>query len=146
VNTSRDAARSVAPFVNKLQDRVLTHIKRMEPHGATSDQLEEILGLAHQTVSARVRELYTQGWIYRTKRTRSTRSGRHAVVYRARREQKSGVLCTCDHPTCSREPCKMLREYRITHRIISEIVKTHSIKSPRGLLDHIECECEILSK
>lgn len=148
MNTSLAAKKSMDPHLTTLQKRLLILITMSGKAGATCDELESKTELRHQTLSARVRELYIQGLIYRTKRTRATRSGRQAVVYRTRREQKPNAACMCDKPTCSRFPCKLLREYRIAHRIISEIrsEKIYSIKSIKDLLDFIECECEILVK
>ncbi len=96
--TSRAAARSMKPHLTELHLRVLMLIKGAGAFGRTCDEVENMmLGKRHQTVSARVRELYLMGFIYRTKRTRPTRSGRHAVVYRVRRERKP----MASMPTCS---------------------------------------------
>lgn len=49
--------------------------------GATSDEVQMMLGLNHQTGAARVFELYEQGWIYKKGARRATRSGANAEVY-----------------------------------------------------------------
>lgn len=56
--------------------------------------------------------------------------------------------CVCDEPTCAKFPCEQLREFRIAHRVISDVVKVREfgVETIRDLLDFIESECEILSK
>ena len=48
--------------------------------GMTCDELEKITKMRHQTASARVVELLTEGRLVRTARRRQTRSGRMASV------------------------------------------------------------------
>ena len=91
--TSLDAAVSIQHKVPKLQRQVLDCIAA-SPAGHTCDEVECILGLAHQTCSARFRELATcqppliekllleDGSYAR----RKTRSGRGAYVYIASEE------------------------------------------------------------
>ena len=86
--TSFDAAESIKPAVPHLQKRVLDCVASM-PGGLTCDQVECITGMAHQTCSARFRELAScqppliqklildDGSYAR----RPTRSGRGAYVY-----------------------------------------------------------------
>ena len=50
--TSRDAAESIKPQVNRLCSEVLRAIKA-SPFGMTCDECEATLSLAHQTCSAR---------------------------------------------------------------------------------------------
>ena len=146
VSTSIAALRSIEHVRGKLSRRVFQTILLRGSRGATCDELEHVLDLRHQTLSARVRELYLGGWIYRTTRRRLTRSKRQAIVYRARKERRPNTVCSCDRPTCSRFPCKVLREYRIAHRVVTELANTHDLSKVRSLLEHIECECEILVK
>lgn len=147
MNTSIAALISIADIRGKLKRRVFVAIKERGWEGATCDELEESLDLKHQTLSARVRELWKEGFL-RKHGERRTRSGRWATVYRARKVRKKPGVCMCDSATCSRFPCKQLREYRITHRVVSEIVKTDEfgVKTIKSLLGHIESECEILVK
>jgi hypothetical protein len=86
--TSLNAAESIRPSVPHLQKRVLDCVASM-PGGLTCDQVECITGMAHQTCSARFRELATcqppliqklildDGNFAR----RKTRSGRGAFVF-----------------------------------------------------------------
>ena len=86
--TSLDAAVSIQHKVPKLQRQVLDCIRAM-PGGLTCDDAESILGMAHQTCSARFRELAScQPPLIRklsladgTYAKRKTRSGRGAFVY-----------------------------------------------------------------
>lgn len=86
--TSIEAGESVKADVNALCRRVLNAIKQM-PGGLTCDECEVILGLKHQTCSARFNDLSTcqpplivnviceDG----SKLKRKTRSGRNALVW-----------------------------------------------------------------
>jgi predicted transcriptional regulator len=88
----------MAPHLTQLQLQILELIRGAGARGMTCDEVEHWMGnKRHQTVSARVRELYLLGFIYRTTRTRRTRSGRMAVVYRVRRKRKPMDAM----PTCS---------------------------------------------
>lgn len=64
-----------------LQTKVLDYITDCGFYGTTTDQIEEALNLAHQTVSPRVLELREQGQIFRTGTKRPTRRRRMADVY-----------------------------------------------------------------
>lgn len=88
-NPESEAANdSVSSHKNRLCDTILAFLRSNE--GATSDEVEASLGIIHQTASARLRELVRDGYAYRSPWTRSTRSGRQAVVvkaYKVRKEQ-----------------------------------------------------------
>jgi hypothetical protein len=86
--TSLDAAISIQHKVPKLQRQVLDCVRAM-PGGVTCDDVEVFTGLAHQTCSARFRELSScQPPLIRkllladgSYARRKTRSGRGAFVY-----------------------------------------------------------------
>ena len=80
-DTSEDAARSIVPHLSRLQAEVYAIIVDTGPDGITCDACEVALSLAHQTCSARVRELVQKHAIVDTGRRRKTRSGRAARVY-----------------------------------------------------------------
>lgn len=61
--------------------KVLSIFKRYTRKGATTDEVEKATGLSHQTASARVNELYRDGYLEVTGQTRLTRYGRPAHVY-----------------------------------------------------------------
>lgn len=62
-----------------IRKRVLAVIASLD-FGATSDEVEVITGLSHQTVSARMSELKRDGAVVPAGR-RPTRSGRSAAVW-----------------------------------------------------------------
>lgn len=87
--TSIDAAESIVNQLNGMCLDVL-HAVRSSPHGLTCDEIEAILGMKHQTASARLRDLITCQPPYvkfkndpQTEKPlrRPTRSGRTARVY-----------------------------------------------------------------
>lgn len=79
--TSREAALSVVPLLSGMASRILTAIRARGTFGMTCDDVEVVLGMPHQTVSARFRDLFERGMIARTDKKRKTRSGRNAFVY-----------------------------------------------------------------
>lgn len=62
------------------QSKILWLIKARQ-QGATCDEAEVILGLSHQTCSARITELSTRGKIRFGVERRKTRAGKAARVY-----------------------------------------------------------------
>lgn len=88
--TSVAAALSLLPVVAPMRERVravLAEIAKTSLVGATSDELERWLGLKHQTVTARVRELVLLEQVEDSGLRRKTAAGRAAVVWRVRRGQ-----------------------------------------------------------
>lgn len=79
VETSRQAAESVEPHLERLEEMVLNAI--LSNGGATCDEAEALTGLSHQTCSARFNALKGRGLIEQTASFRKTRSGRKACVY-----------------------------------------------------------------
>lgn len=81
-DTSRAAAESMKPHTGRLCVLIIDELSRRQFSGATCDELESVMGLSHQTVSARLRELAhpkVRKIYHHGKRT--TRSGRQARVY-----------------------------------------------------------------
>lgn len=81
--TSKEAAESLTPETLKgLRAKVYNLIaaRSFIGNGTTSDDIERILDMRHQTASARVNELANGGLIEGRGR-RTTRSGRSAVAY-----------------------------------------------------------------
>ncbi len=77
---STQAHDSVLSSKNKLRAMVIMTIRDNEWYGCTSDEIEQLLELSHQTVSARMTELKALGQIF-LKGSRKTRSGRSAGVW-----------------------------------------------------------------
>ena len=80
-DTSREAAESIKEAAPSYEEKVLDYIRSQGLWGATADECLVALGLTHQNGSARVSTLAKHGRIYKTNRTRKTRSGRNAAVY-----------------------------------------------------------------
>ena len=91
--TSKDAAQSIKPQVNRLCSEVLWCLRNSQ-FGMTCDETEQVLGLAHQTCSARFRDLAAAEppFIIKCQQPdgsylkRKTRSGRSAFVWIANQE------------------------------------------------------------
>ena len=81
VDTSRDAAESMKPHAGRVREAVLAIIRHSWPIGVTCDEIEVTLKLAHQTASARVRELVLAKEVVDSGQRRPTRTGRKAAVY-----------------------------------------------------------------
>lgn len=64
---------------SEIRRRVLGFIQARGPQGATSDEIEQALGLSHQTASARCSELKAEGKVC-VVGSRKTRSGSKASV------------------------------------------------------------------
>lgn len=56
---------------------------RKYPRGATCDRLEQVLGMSHQTTSARLNDLARRGKILDSGRREKTRTGRPAICWKA---------------------------------------------------------------
>lgn len=78
-DTSQDAGDSMMPAVGTLRRQVYNLIA-VRP--STDDEVEDILGLRHQTASARRRELVLLGLVKDSGERRFTSSGRKATVWR----------------------------------------------------------------
>lgn len=74
------AEKSIRPDKAKLLNMVVSHVVSKGPQGATSDEVEQSLGLSHQTASARLTEAKVKGLLMWSGTSRKTRSGRKAAV------------------------------------------------------------------
>jgi len=70
-----------------VREQVLLAIANAK-EGMTTDEVENWLGLSHQTASARVHDLAAAGLITKTKTKRPTRSGGQAFVYVAAKTER----------------------------------------------------------
>jgi len=78
-DTSEEAAESIAKDTQRLRRLVYEEIR--ESGGLSCDEIEERLGMKHQTCSARVHDLHALGRIRDSGMRRKTRSGRNAIVW-----------------------------------------------------------------
>lgn len=85
-DTSAEAAEMIKPNAEKLRQAVYLHVVAAGIDGATCDETEVSLDLAHQTCSPRFWELHKKGVIFDSGLRRKTRSGRRAAVYVSKRE------------------------------------------------------------
>jgi len=80
-DTSRDAARGVAPILNKLQSRVFNWLESRGDQGATDEEIQRALGMNPSTQRPRRIELQKQGLVADSGIRRKTASGRMAGVW-----------------------------------------------------------------
>jgi hypothetical protein len=81
VSTSVAAAFAALPNINAQHRQVYAYLHQQGPQGATDDELELALGLSHQGVSARRRELVLKGLVKDSGRQRKTSRNRMAKVW-----------------------------------------------------------------
>jgi hypothetical protein len=80
--TSRRAASDNYPRAGSQKDQIMQALFAASG-GLTTDELERLLDLPHQSCSARVYELVNDEWAYRTGKERRTRAGSDAEVIAA---------------------------------------------------------------
>ena len=68
-------------LISSVKTKALLLIRAAGPMGMTADAVELTLGLSHQSVSARIRELVIEGKIQIALARRITSNGRSARVY-----------------------------------------------------------------
>lgn len=84
--TSHAAAAKALPKTGSLRRRVLMLVRSRGPHGATADEVQEVLRKEHQSISPILTGLRKDGWIALlvlggAPMTRRTRLGNQAEVY-----------------------------------------------------------------
>lgn len=84
-STRRAAHEQIQPVAGTLRSMVYMEIQKRGDAGLTCDDVEFILGMSHQTASARVNELKNARMIVDTGIRRATRTGRKAVAWVASR-------------------------------------------------------------
>ncbi len=98
--TSRLAFKKILKTRSKLSRMVFERLVEAEPNGMTSDEMvvefQILKGVI--TVQPRLTELHQKGLIYRTKRTRASRTGYPCTVYRVRKKPRPIKPLFC--PTC----------------------------------------------
>ena len=78
-DTSAEAKRSIKPHLPKMKAKVLKSL--FQDGDGTDDELEQRLGMSHQSLSACRRGCVKDGLVDPTGRTRPTRSGRSANIW-----------------------------------------------------------------
>lgn len=86
-DTSQAAAKRIAGGAAAIRVRILAELQVRGTTGGTCDEIEQAMGLSHQTASARIRELNMKSRIFDSGLRRRTRSGREAIVWFANREE-----------------------------------------------------------
>lgn len=82
--TSKQAFESTGRGRRSDRWKIFTFIAGIGESGCTCDQIEDVLGLKHQSASAAITHLRDDEYIYDSGLRRKTRSGRDAIVWRAR--------------------------------------------------------------
>lgn len=79
--TSLQAAKDAKSNVQAMRTAILAFIRRQGTYGATDDEIEQALGLMHQSASARRRELFLAELVQPSQKRRPTRTGSAARVW-----------------------------------------------------------------
>ena len=91
VRTSDAAAEMLEGDSSRLRLLVFRVIERNG--GMTCQEVEELTQIDHETISARIWELHTRGWLCDSGKTRMTRARRKAIVWvvgpRAKKKKKT---------------------------------------------------------
>lgn len=93
--TSKTAANAISRRAPSLRELVFNYIASRGPNGSTADEVCAALDMWPQTATPRINELAKAGRIFKTGRTRLTRSGCPAFVWTVK-EEKTGE-CKADH-------------------------------------------------
>ncbi len=80
-DTSRLAAADIRASAGQLRVRVLGHVVSFGDFGSTCSEVEQELGLLHQSASARIRELVLDGYLVDSTKRRDTIYHKKAVVW-----------------------------------------------------------------
>ena len=80
-DTSREAAEAVAPKIGRLQRMALDGIAGRGLHGATADELAELLGLDRWSIQPRTSELRRKSLIVDSGLRRRNETGKRAIVW-----------------------------------------------------------------
>jgi len=81
-DTSLEAKESQKDKAPVDREIIMGHMKK-HPRGTTCDRLEVLLGMSHQTASARINDLARAGRIVDSGRREKTRTGRNAICWKA---------------------------------------------------------------
>ncbi|MFP5328876.1 MAG: hypothetical protein ACLGHC_01895 [Alphaproteobacteria bacterium] len=84
VDTSIDAAESVAPKLGRLQKLTLEAIKSRGAQGLTADEAAEVLEQDRYSIQPRTSELRRKGQIIDSGKRRRNATGKSAIVWVAR--------------------------------------------------------------
>lgn len=75
---AKESQKDKAPVDREI---IMGHMKK-HPRGTTCDRLEVLLGMSHQTASARINDLARAGRIVDSGRREKTRTGRNAICWK----------------------------------------------------------------
>ncbi len=79
--TQAAAFAGIAPHIPAMRQRIYKFVESRGAQGATRDEIETSLGMLHQTVSPRLRELEQDGCVIDSGAVRPTKSNFDAVVW-----------------------------------------------------------------
>ena len=81
VDTSRAAAAQILASQDRMVAEVFAAVQAAGSGGLTCQEVEDLLGMLHQTASARIYDLHEAGGIIDSGQRRTTRSQRWAIVW-----------------------------------------------------------------
>ena len=81
--TSHEAAKSITPSLNKIEQGIYDTLCSFLPKGATSDEIVEASGIQYRTVTRRLKPMCKKGFVVDSGEHKRGDSGRRQIVWMA---------------------------------------------------------------
>ena len=81
--TSHEAAKSITPSLNKIEQGIYDALCSFLPKGATSDEIVEASGIQYRTVTPRLKPMCRKGFVVDSGEHKRGESGRRQIIWMA---------------------------------------------------------------
>ena len=81
--TSHEAAKSITPSLNKVEQGIYDALCSFLPGGATSDEISEASGIIYRTVTPRLKPMCKKGFVVDSGEHKRGDSGRRQIIWMA---------------------------------------------------------------
>ena len=82
--TSHEAAKSITPSLNKIEQGIYDALRSFLPGGATSDEIVEASGIQYRTVTPRLKPMCKKGFVVDSGGHKRGDSGRRQIIWVAK--------------------------------------------------------------
>ena len=79
--TSHEAAKSITPSLNKIEQGIYDALRSFLPGGATSDEIVEASGIQYRTVTPRLKPMCKKGFVVDSGERKRGDSGRRQIIW-----------------------------------------------------------------